>query len=432
MSTFREVPAGRVARGAVAVPPSKSATHRALALALLGGRETRIERPLLADDTRLFLAALEPLGYAVESDGGSVRLRPVEPAAAATLFCGNAGTMLRFLVAVVTTVHGRWTLDGTPRLRERPLAPLLSALRELGADIEELGAPGHAPVRVVGGSLRGGRCRLDAAESSQYLSALLLASLRAREPVTIDLASLVSAPYVWLTVQAIETVGGRVAVEGTQWRVQPRLRARAHHQVPGDWSAACYPAVAAALTGGEVTLQGVDRRSPQGDMKLLAALQHMGAEIEWEAPNGVVVAAPRSGALRAVPAPMNLADLPDQVPTLAALAPFLRGTTRITGVPHLRLKESDRLAAMARELARLGVPVREQPDGLEIEGVWAETPPSTERVVCDTYDDHRIAMSLALVGLRRPGVVVRDPEVVSKSYPSFWDDLERLLAGVAD
>jgi 3-phosphoshikimate 1-carboxyvinyltransferase len=424
VTAVRSLPTGRRAVGRVEVPSSKSATHRLLALALLGGARCRVERPLLADDTRLLLAALSPLGMRVGEAVDAVVLEPQPPAAAATLRCGNAGTMLRFLVAIAASVPGSWTLDGAPRLRERPLAPLLAALRELGVAIDELGSPGHAPVRIAGGTLRGGACRLDAGESSQYLSALLLAALRAREPVTVEVERLVSAPYVELTLEAIAAAGGRVAVDGARFVVTPGMAPPARLVVEGDWSAACYPAAAAALTGGEVTLGGARRLSRQGDRRFLELLAAMGAAVRWLGDELVEVRG--LAPLRAIDA--DLGELPDQVPTLAAVAPFARGTTRISGVPHLRLKESDRLSAMARELARLGVPVRELPAGLEIDGCWAGAAPPGDAVDCDPHDDHRIAMSLALVGLRRGGVRILDPQVVAKSYPGFWEDLERLIA----
>jgi 3-phosphoshikimate 1-carboxyvinyltransferase len=192
--------------------------------------------------------------------------------------------------------------------------------------------------------------------------------------------------------------------------------------VEGDYSAAAYPAAAAVLTGGEVRLAGLSRGSTQGDRRFLELLAAMGAWVEWDGEEVVIAAGAPLDGLAA-----DLGDLPDQVPTLAAVAPFARGVTRITGVPHLRLKESDRLAAMARELGRAGASVAEQPAGLVVAGIWSDVAPPGEPVLVDSHGDHRIAMSMALVGLRRPGIHVAAPEVVAKSYPGFWDDLEGLL-----
>jgi len=425
------IPSGGQARGRVRVPSSKSLTHRYLNLALLARRPLTVERPLLADDTRLFLAALAQCGWSVEEGPEEVRLAPPPPPPppppAREIFCGNAGTMLRFLIASLAVLPGRWRLDGVARLRERPVGPLVEALRRLGAEIHDLGAAGHVPLEIAGGTLRGGATRLDAGDSSQFLSALLMAGLAAPRPLTVAVMALTSAPYVELTLAAARRCGGRIeslrdeGEEGLRYRVLPGLFPPPRLRVEGDASAACYPAAAAALTGGRVVLQGLAAESPQGDRRFLEVLARMGAEV---ASSGDEVEV-RGGRLQAVDA--DLSDMPDQVPTLAALAPFAHGTTRIRNVAHLRLKESDRLAAMAGELRRLGAAVEEGADRLDIAGSWCDTPPPGDRIAVDSHGDHRIAMSLALVGLRRPGVIVRSPQVVAKSYPGFWQDFLGLL-----
>jgi 3-phosphoshikimate 1-carboxyvinyltransferase len=418
------VPSGGVARGAIRPPGSKSLTQRSYALALLARGESVVRRPLVADDTALALAALERLGCAVERRGGEVALRPGTPPAGGAIDCGNAGTLFRFLVAIAATIPGRWRLDGTPRLRERPVGPLVTALRALGTTIEcDPERDGFAPLTVVGGTLGGGAVRLDAAESSQYLSALLMAGQRAAAPITIEVAALVSAPYVELTVDLVRRFGGQVESHGERgWKTWPSELHGVRYEVEPDLSAAAYPAAAAALTGGEVWLDGVSLATRQGDRRMLKLLRQMGAVIEPEE-GGVRV---RGGDLVAIED--DLSDIPDQVPTLAALAPFARGTTRISNVAHLRLKESDRLAAMASELRRAGAAVEELPDGLVIPGLWAASPPPSEPVTIDAHDDHRIAMAMALVGLRRPNLSIRNPQVVTKSWPEFWHELARLVA----
>jgi 3-phosphoshikimate 1-carboxyvinyltransferase len=455
------IPSGRRARGRVRVPPSKSLTHRFLNLALLARQPLIVERPLLAEDTCLFLAALGRCGWTVEQRPEEVALRPPpggppvggppagsSPAAGSQdggdprrssaaapptappveIFCGNAGTMLRFLIASLAALPGRWRVDGVARLRERPVGPLVEALRRLGADLRYLGRPGCAPVEIAGGSLDGGATRLDAGESSQFLSALLMAGLAAPRPVAVEVEALTSAPYVEVTLAAVRQCGGRIETGrrpngNLELRVQPGLAPPPRLTVEGDASAACYPAAAAALTGGSVMLEGLGAGSAQGDRRFLDLLAEMGAEVAWR--DGEVEV--RGGRLRAVAA--DLSAMPDQVPTLAALAPFARGTTRILNVAHLRWKESDRLSAMATELRRLGAQVEEGADRLEIAGTWCEAPPPGGRVAVDAHGDHRIAMSLALVGLRRPGVVVESPQVVAKSYPAFWQDFLGLLDG---
>lgn len=434
----REVPAGRTARGRVAPPPSKSVTHRYLNLALLAGRRAvseggdaapiTVERPLYAEDTRLFLAALPSLGFDVEESPEAVRLTPrgIMAAIEAEIFCGNAGTMLRFLTASLAAIPGRFRLDGTARLRERPVGPLVAALRRLGAVIGCPGREGYPPLEIEGGTLGGGRTALDAGESSQYLSALLMAALAAPTAVTIEVGALTSEPYVGVTLAAAAAFGGRIEATGARYQVWPSRLAAARLRVEVDWSAACYPAAAAALTGGEVTIEGVEVTSRQGDRGFLDLLLAMGAEVAWS-DGGVTVRGPHGGHLQGIAA--DLSALPDQVPTLAALGPYAAGTTRIGNVPHLRIKESDRLGAMATELRKLGAEVGEGPDSLVIPGLWHLGAAPVGAVTVDPHGDHRIAMSLALVGLRRPGVRIASPEVVGKSYPGFWEDLERLLAG---
>jgi 3-phosphoshikimate 1-carboxyvinyltransferase len=439
----RAIVAGRRPTGRLTVPPSKSLTHRYVDLALLSRRPVALVRPLLAEDTRLFLAALGACGWSVEELGGEIRLAPPSGAPGAgagegevEISCGNCGTMLRFLVAALSVVPGRFLLDGVERLRQRPVGPLVTALRPLGARIDYAARPGFAPLRIAGASLRGGTTAVDASESSQYLSALLLAALAAPEAVTVEVEALSSAPYVDVTLQAAALFGGcieeEVAAGGRVggrrlYHVRPSAIGAPRVVVEGDASAACYFGAAAALCQGTVTIAGVPAESRQGDLRFFGLLSEMGAEVGWQGAELTVRGG--GGGLRAVDA--DLGDLPDQAPTLAALAPFARGTTRIRNVAHLRLKESDRLQAMASELRRLGAEVEEGSDSLTIPGVWAvgeREPPSTA-VVVDPHGDHRIAMSLAVTALRRPGVAVAAPGVVAKSYPGFWEDLEGLLGG---
>jgi len=418
------VPAGAVVRGIAQLPGSKSVTHRAFVLALLARRETLVERPLIADDTELTLAALVRLGCAVERRDDAVVIRPGELRAdGGTIDCGNAGTLLRFLVAITATIPGRWRLDGVARLRERPIGPLAAALEGLGVELEWEGRNGYAPVVVHGGELPGGRVALDAGESSQYLSALLLAGQRASGPITIEAPRLASAPYAELTAKMLRRLGGVVERPSERlWRTRPSELAGGHLEVEPDLSAAAYPAAAAALTGGDVLLAGVSLSSLQGDRRFLELLGAMGASVVEEV-DGVRV---RGGELVAIEG--DLSDIPDQVPTLAALAPFAQGTTRITNVAHLRLKESDRLAAMAAELRRAGAEVEELSDGLVIPGVWAAADPPSTPVPIDPHGDHRIAMSMAVLGLRRPNTAIRSPRVVAKSWPGFWETLGGLLS----
>lgn len=431
---FREISAGgsisTPASGPVTLPGSKSITQRYFNLALLGGLDLSIRRPLLSEDTRLFLGALETCGYGVEiGDDWNVRLRAGQPSEGGEIFCGNGGTMFRFLTAALTTIPGRWVLDGVPRLRERPVDALIDCLRQLGANIVCTDKEGYAPLVITGGTLKGGEAVLDASASSQFLSAVLMATLAAERPTTLRVSALTSAPYVDLTMDAIRDFGGRVRQHGDIFHVNPSELAAGEVEVEADYSAVAYPAAAAALAGGTLRIAALHPESRQGDRGFIDLLGAMGADLRWvDGELEVSVAAP----LRGITA--DLSHMPDQVPTLAALAPFASGVTRITNVPHLRIKESDRLAAMARELGRVGAKVQELADGLVIPGIWhgAGAPDGpkvpTNPVDIETYGDHRIAMSMALVGLRRPGLRISHPGVVAKSYPAFWKDLESWIA----
>jgi 3-phosphoshikimate 1-carboxyvinyltransferase len=417
----RPVPAGAVVHGVARLPPSKSLTNRAYAVALLADGPVRVERPLDSEDSLSFVRVLDRLGFGLElSRSVSVLTPPARRPAGAVLDCGASGTLLRFLLGVCSTLPGEWRIDGTARLRERPVGPLAAALGALGAEIGFLERPGYAPLVVRGGALRGGRVTLDAGESSQYLSALLFAGQHADAPVEIEVPALASAPYVDLTVDVLSRFGGRVEHPAPErWIAWPSEIRGGAIVVEPDLSAAAYPAAAAALTGGEVLLQNARLDSRQGDRRFLELLRAMGAAVEQESA-GVRVT---GRSLRALD--VDLADVPDQVPTLAVLAPFAHGTTAIRNVGHLRIKESDRLSAMARELGRVGATAYERRDGLEIDGVWAEHAPPEAPVTVESHDDHRIAMSMALVGLRRPGLSIARPGVVAKSWPEFWSELAR-------
>ena len=418
--TERGTPRGPWAR----LPGSKSLTQRYYNLALLGGLRLAVHHPLDSEDTRHYLKALEACGCRVNRDGDTVHIDATTRGGTGDIFCGAGGTMMRFLTAALTVVPGRWRLDGIPRLRERPLGPLIDAVRRLGGDLSCLGEEGFPPLDLRGGSLQGGEATLDAGASSQFLSALLMAALAVPKTSTVRLEALTSQPYVDLTLDAIAELGGDVeALAEDTYRVRPGGLRGGNVEVEVDFSAVAYPAAAAALTGGEVLLTGLRQDSRQGDRRFLDLLQRMGAEVHWQ--DGTLRVT--GGALVALD--VDMAEIPDQVPTLAALAPFADGTTVIRNVPHLRIKESDRLHAMALELGRAGAVVRELPDGLEIDGTWHRQAPPTGAVVLDGHGDHRIAMSMALVGLRRPGLSVTAPDVVAKSYPAFWEHLQDWLTG---
>lgn len=413
------IEANPVLSGEVVLPGSKSITQRYFNLALLGRLPLVVEQPLLSEDTLLFLAGLEACGFQVDRESDRVVLRPEALPPQGEIFCGNGGTMFRFLAGALTTVPGRWILDGVDRLRERPVGPLLDCLRQLGAEIECTEREGFAPLAIRGGSLQGGEATLDASSSSQFLSSVLMATLVAPRPSTIRVLGLTSEPYVDLTLDALHDFGGQVKRFARDlFHIRPSALSGESAKIEADFSAAAYPAAAVALCGETLRLRALRADSRQGDRRFIDLLENMGARIRWIGDELEV----GRGGLQGVEADLSM--MPDQVPTLAALAPFAAGVTRITNVPHLRIKESDRLQAMAQELSRVGAEVEELADGLIIHGTWNRAQPPSHPVTVQTWGDHRIAMSMALVGLRRPGLTIADPGVVAKSYPNFWRDLE--------
>jgi 3-phosphoshikimate 1-carboxyvinyltransferase len=420
-SDWLDLPTGTV-RGALTLPGSKSATNRLLVLSLFARQPVRLVGALRSADTDLLVSALATLGCEVADAGEALRITPGRPPKGATIECGASGTMLRFLTAALCTIPGSWRLDGVARLRQRPLGPLVRALRELGAELRCLGGEGLAPVEISGASLRGGRVLLDAGQSSQYLSALLLAGLGAREPTEIRVERLISRPYVDLTLAAITGAGGRAWRQENFFRVEPGAVSGGTYAVEPDLSSAGYAAAGAALTGGTIEFRGVDAGSGQPDARFLAVLESMGARLE-KTSDGLSITGDQLNAVS-----VDAGDFPDQVPTLAAIAPFARGTTEILGVGHLRLKESDRLLAMSTLLRGAGAAVAEGPAGLVIPGVWSGAQAPSGRAVLDPVGDHRIAMSGAVLALRRSGLRLTDPDVVVKSYPRFWQDWFRIVS----
>lgn len=418
------LPSG-VVRGRITPPPSKSLTQRYLNLALLAGQGLDLTAPSDSQDAVQFRSALETIGWRVTvNPEHSWSLEPGgHPSAGAAIDCGASGTMLRFLTASLAVIPGHWCLSGVVRLGERPIVPLVDALRQLGAEIQVGEGTSTLPLTVRGGTLRGGRCTLDATQSSQFVSALLMAAGAAPEPVTLTLSGLTSAPYLDLTLEAMARFGVTPERESaSRFRLSPGGYRSHDVQVEPDASAACYFAAAAALTGGQIDLLGLRRDSTQGDVRFLALLRRMGAQVQWR-DEGVRVRG--TGILRGVD--VDLSAMPDQLPTLAALAPFCTGTTRIRGVAHVRLKESDRLAAMTRELRRLGAVVDQSSAGLTVQGIWVRDEPPSAEVCAESWGDHRIAMSLALVALRRRGVELDNARVVEKSYPDFWRHLAAVV-----
>jgi 3-phosphoshikimate 1-carboxyvinyltransferase len=414
-------PLDRPPRARIALPGSKSLTNRALVVAALADGRTTLVNALFSDDTLRMVEALRRLGVGVEVDVAAQAIHVdgcggALPARGAVLDAGGAGTVARFLTAAVALGAGRFVVDGNARMRQRPVQDLVDALCALG--VRAVATQGAPPVVVEAAGLPGGRTVVRGATSSQFLSGLLLAAPYARTDVELVVdGPLVGAPYVEMTVAVMAAFGVQVEREGLRWfrvRAGQRYRAR-RYAVEPDASSAAYFFAAAALTGGRVEVPGLSAASLQGDVRFVDVLETMGCGAV-RAADALAVEGPP--VLRAVD--VDLAAMSDQTMTLAALAPFADGPTRIRGVAHIRHQESDRLAATAAELRRLGQEVEETADGLRI------TPRPIRPATVATYDDHRIAMAFALVGLRVPGIRIAGWSCVRKTFPDFFDRLELL------
>jgi 3-phosphoshikimate 1-carboxyvinyltransferase len=347
------------------------------------------------------------------------------PAASADLFIGNSGTSVRFLAAVLTLGHGEFRIDGIERMRKRPIQPLITALNDLGSSVRSEKNSGCPPVLVTADGLPGGAVSVPGDQSSQYFSALLIAAPYARDGVEIMVeGDLVSKPYMPMTADTMRAFGVEVELDEVDWKrfaVAPgqHYHARDYHIEP-DASNASYFFAAAAVTGGRVRIDGLGKHSTQGDLNFVRVLEAMGASVTI-ANDYTEVVGPPQGNLRGVDLDLNA--ISDTAQTLAAIAPFADSPTTIRGVEHARLKETDRVAALATELRKLGQQVEERPDGLTI------VPRPVVPADIDTYDDHRMAMSFGVATLRAPGIRILDPGCTAKTFPDFFDRLTALAAG---
>ncbi len=419
--TGREVIPGP-ARGSVRAPPSKSYTHRALLAAHLARRRAIVEAPLDADDTRATARAIAAMGSRVVRDRRRWTVEPTRSRGGRTVDCGASGTTLRFATAVAALRPQATTFTGAARLGRRPMSELLRALRALGAECRPAGAEEALPL-TVRGPIDGGRVELDASESSQFVSALLLALPTCRRSSTVRLRGrIVSAPYIDATravlahhgVQALRR-GRAIQVPGHQTFSGARLR------VPGDASSAAYLWAAAAVSGGDVQVRDVPRKWPQADLAILGLLRRFGAHVV-RSDDSVRV---RAGELR--PFSVDLTDCPDLYPLAGVLAACAPGTSRLRGAAHVVLKESDRKAGTAQLARALGASVRSRSGSLEIHGT-AEP----RAIRFEGQDDHRMVMSAAVGALAGPTPSrVGDPGAVAKSFPEFWTVLDRLTGGRA-
>ncbi|MGW3984954.1 3-phosphoshikimate 1-carboxyvinyltransferase [Streptomyces mirabilis] len=400
----------------VDIPGSKSITARALFLAAAADGVTTLVRPLRSDDTEGFTEGLTRLGYRVGRTPHAWQIdgRPQGPAATdADVYCRDGATTARFLPTLAAAGHGTYRFDASPQMRRRPLLPLTRALRDLGVDLRHDEAEGHHPLRIAAAGVEGGDVTLDAGQSSQYLTALLLLGPLTRKGLRITVTDLVSAPYVEITLAMMRTFGASVRREGEVFVVSPGGYRATTYAVEPDASTASYFFAAAALTGREVTVPGLGAGALQGDLGFVDVLRRMGARVEVGS-GGTTVEG--TGELRGLT--VNMRDISDTMPTLAAIAPFASGPVRIEDVANTRVKECDRLDACAENLRRLGVRVETGTDWIEIHP-GAQPVPGAE---IKTYGDHRIVMSFAVTGLRAPGgVSFDDPGCVRKTFPAFHE-----------
>jgi 3-phosphoshikimate 1-carboxyvinyltransferase len=426
VSAARPLPRGRLA-GSLQIPGSKSLTNRALVAAALADGESELLNPLESSDTRALAAALRLLGAKIFLEGVSWRVRgPLrsrgDAAPELTIDVGDAGTPARFLAALLAAVPGRFVLDGSARMRERPMSPLFEAIRGLGGEMTCLAREGYLPAAIRGGSLRGGRVKIRGDVSSQFLSALMLVSPLVAGGIELDIEGPVaSASYLALTRRVLDAFG---ASPGGGYR-------SARFRVSGDDSAACFPIAGALVSGGRVTLRGLARDSQQPDAVFRAWAAAAGGTLAWEsAPDGteaLTVTGPGGGARSLLPVDADVDAAPDAALPLAALVAFAGGTSRLSGAARLREKESDRLAAALDLLGRAGAAAREERDGqgpvLVVDGRAGAPRPAAFAA----HADHRVAMSAAVLALALPeGSTLDGPGAVAKSWPGFWDAWEAL------
>jgi 3-phosphoshikimate 1-carboxyvinyltransferase len=418
-----DLPAAKGARGTVRLPGSKSISNRVLLLAALAQGTTEVKALLDSDDTRVMLEALKQLGvnwtrhegtddYRVEGVGG------IFPVKQAELFLGNAGTAFRSLTAATALAGGDYILKGVPRMHERPIGDLVDAVRQLGAQVQYLENEGFPPLKMAPAVLK------DVAEvtvkgnvSSQYLTGILLSAPLLGREVTVKMdGELISKPYVEITLNLMKRFGVEVKREGWERFVVPAVNYKSPGsiEVEGDASSASYFLAAGAIGHGQTRVEGVGRNSIQGDVRFAEALARMGAEIDF-GPNWIQCRLGCADKLHAIDLDCN--HIPDAAMTLAILALFAEGTTTLRNIASWRVKETDRIAAMATELRKVGATVEEGVDYIKV------TPPAklVENAVIDTYDDHRMAMCFSLVSLGGVPVRINDPKCTAKTFPTYWD-----------
>jgi len=424
-------PVSRPFTATLTPPGSKSLTNRAMVLAALARGRCTLRNVLFADDTEVMIDCLQRLGFAVRVDrathtvtvdglGGEI------PTGAAELYCGNSGTTIRFVAAMLSVGRGRFVLDGNPRMRQRPIRGLIDILKNLGVRASYPVADGYPPVEILADGLPGGLLTYGSEQSSQYLSAVLMAAPYARVETVVDLVGQqTSWPYVAMTMRLMDVFGLTPELERDYDTGEPKQivipRGRYHgteYDVEPDASNASYFLAAAAVhPGASVTVAGLGKDSLQGDVGFADVLHRMGAGLDFKRDSITI-----TGPYQLEGVDVDLLAMPDMAQTLAVTALFATGPTHIRGLHTLKVKETDRIEALATELRKLGASVEATGDSLTI------TPPREIRPAeIHTYDDHRMAMSFAIAGTRAAGVTIKDVECTNKTYPNYFADLARVV-----
>lgn len=408
----------------VEVPGSKSITNRALFLAALGDGKTDLKGVLFSEDSRYFLSSLQSLGFELEIDEEKREVRVVGckgaiPKKEAEIYVGSAGTAARFLTAMLALSDGCYTIQASEQMKKRPMKPLFDALTEMGAEFTYLENEGFLPVKVKGTSAPKTTVELDISKSTQFLSALLMMAPVLKADLQIRITSAKKdGSYIKITRKMIEQFGGTTEFDGESYRIKGNQTYRAKaYQIEPDVSAACYFYAMAVLTGGRALVCEVHEDSMQGDKKFLEVLKSLGAKVN-DTSKGIEVIGNAKGIYSGIEVNMN--DFSDQTMTLAALAPFAQTPTKITGIGHIRLQESDRLSAIATELTKMGIEVKEGEDFLVIQ------PGKVQPSQVETYEDHRMAMAFSLIGLRAEGIEILNPMCCKKTFEEYFALLDSI------
>ncbi len=416
--------------GSIRVPGSKSITNRALVCAALAKGKSTLHGVLESEDTTVMVEAWRQLGLRVDWDRSTCTVtidgcagQPPQPEG--TLFIANSGTSIRFLTAALAATHGKYTLDGIERMRERPIGDLIRGLKSWGADISSINHqnPECPPVQLNAKGLRGGLARVRGDVSSQFLSGMLMAAPYCSSDVIIEVqGELVSKPYVDMTLSVMQAFGvSPTSRERGQYQFSaPACYVATNYSIEPDASAASYFLAAAAITGGKVRVEGIGLDALQGDVRFANVLEAMGCELKSDR-DWIEISGRASRGID-----INMADISDTMQTLAAVALFAEGPTRVRGVAHNRHKETDRIGDLIKEIRRLGAQAHEHDDGLTI------VPGKLQACELQTYRDHRMAMSFALVAMKVPGCVVLDPRCTEKTYPQFFEDLGKMTGLVPE